>query len=64
MRQRVGGWLVEAVEDGDGHLTVAVSHIDNTAVVCIGEDIAKENGEWSDRFTTEGIEADYIARGG
>jgi hypothetical protein len=42
MKEYVGRWLVEAVEDDDGHLTVALSHEDGTKVVCCEVDIAAD----------------------
>ena len=36
---KVGHWLVEALEDEDGHLTVAFANDDQTKVVCCEEDI-------------------------
>ena len=59
MNMQVGKWLVEALEDDDGHLTMTLSHSDDTAVVCCDVDIAANDTEWSDRFTTKGIEATY-----
>ena len=50
---KVGHWLVEALEDEDGHLTVAFANDDQTKVVCCEEDITNNETEWSDRFTTE-----------
>jgi len=57
MNLLVGRWFVDLREDDDGHLVVAVSHKDGTRVVCCDADIAVNDAEWSDRFTTEGIEA-------
>ena len=59
MKMKVGHWLVEAIEDEDGHLTVAFANDDQTKVVCCDEDITNNETEWSDRFTTEGIEKRY-----
>ena len=63
MKKRVGKWLVEALEDDDGHLTLALSHSDGTQVVCCDVDIAANEEEWSDRFTTAGIEEAYARDG-
>lgn len=56
---KVGKWHIEALEDGDGHLTLALAHDDNTKVICCEADIAANETEWSDRFTTDGIEETY-----
>ena len=59
MKLKVGKGTIEAQDDDDGHLTVALSHQDGTQVVCCQADIAANETEWSDRFTTEGIEGKY-----
>ena len=54
-----GNWNIYISEpDSDGHLTIAVSHSDNSEVIITGADIATET-EWADRFTTKQIERDY-----
>jgi len=60
MKANVGKWRVEALEDKDGHLTLALSHRDGTRVVCCDADISANDTEWSDRFTTDGIEEAYV----
>jgi len=51
----VGDWVVQVIDDDDGHLTVSISHGDGTKVNQIEEDLG-DGLDWCDRFTTEGIE--------
>lgn len=55
----IDGWKVNLSIDDDQHLTVVIDHEDGTPVSILDADI-QQGGEWADRFTTEGIELDYI----
>lgn len=57
----VGGWTVVATVDEDGHLTLSVSHSDESGVVEGAEEIDLGEGVWAERFTTNSIEAAYAA---
>jgi len=54
----INKWSIEGVIDDDGHLTVFITHEDNTEISACNADIGKEN-EWAERFTTMKIEDDY-----
>jgi len=55
----LGGWLVETTLDDDGHLTVWVTHADDSGADPIGLDDGRAENGWSERFTTRQIEGDY-----
>jgi flagellar basal body rod protein FlgF len=55
-----GGWKVDLNVDDDGHLTVGIQNTDGTKVEPMDLDIASNNEEWVERFTTDGIEEAYI----
>ena len=54
----IGDWVIEGVLDDDGHLTVFITHSDESEIYQCDPDIGKEN-EWANRFTTEQIEKKY-----
>jgi len=54
------GWRVELTVDDDGHLTVGINHQDGTKVNKLDFDLATNDEEWVERFSTEKIEQDYI----
>jgi hypothetical protein len=51
----IGGFVIKATVDEDGHLTLTVDHEDGSEVVDIGEDVAATDCQWGSRFTTEKI---------
>ena len=51
-------WLVEATLDDDGHLTIWITHADDSGVEPIGLDDGRVENGWSDRFTTRIIESE------
>ena len=53
---QIGDWNIQLVTDDDGHLSVYIDNKDSTKVHIIEEDIADNNEQWADRFTTEKIE--------
>lgn len=55
----IEGWHLEALVDDDGHLNVAIKHDDKTEVSQCDVDFSADEGEWTDRFTTEAIEKEY-----
>jgi len=55
----IGNWAIDCTVDDDGHLTVGINHADGTKVDALGVDIATNDEEWVERFTTEGIEEEY-----
>lgn len=55
----IGDWNIDASVDDDGHLTVFINHDDGTQVNACDADIASNDTEWAERFTTEGIEEEY-----
>lgn len=60
MKAGVGEWEVGLYLDDDGHLTVSVTHADESPVLKIGDDIADNEYEWSDRFSTQRLEDAYM----
>ena len=53
----IEGWTIGFCADVDNHLTIWIEHEDGTVVHQIQADIGKDDKtDWSDRFTTEGIE--------
>ena len=60
MNLGIKDWNVVLSADEDGHLFVAISHVDGTKVRRCECDIAGSNQEWADRFTTDGIEREYL----
>lgn len=60
MNVRVGSWTVFLDEDDDGHLTFVARHDDGTSVVDCEADLCTDD-EWGTRFTTQGIEAAFLA---
>ena len=59
MKTQLGDWVIEAFVDDDGFLTIAINHNDGSRVLGCEVDIAVNDVEWSDRFTTEAIEVAY-----
>jgi hypothetical protein len=59
MKINVGNWIIDAIEDDDGHLTIGLNHEDGSKVIQVEEDVTANNTEWGDRFTTESIEGAF-----
>jgi len=57
---QIGEWVVSAVEDDDGHLTLSVSREDESSIVEMEQDLGSEL-EWMSRFTSESIESEYLS---
>ena len=55
----IGKWEIDAQVDDDGHLTIGINNKDGTRVGPLGVDIATNDEEWVERFTTDGIEKAY-----
>ena len=59
-RIKLQGWSVELQADDDGHLGVYIDHEDKSGVInCEVDDIADNDLQWAERFTTVRIEEDY-----
>jgi hypothetical protein len=58
LERRLGGFMIHATTDDDGHLTLWVTSCDDSPVVEIDADIT-ESGEFNVRLTTEAIERAY-----
>jgi len=52
-------WVIDAISDEDGHLSIKISNKDGTEVSALGFDLAVNNTEWTERFSTDKIESDY-----
>jgi hypothetical protein len=55
---KIDGWKLQAIVDGDNHLTLAVTHIDHSKVHSMDVDIASDDYEYVERYTTTHIEAE------
>jgi len=56
----VGGFIIKANTDSDGHLVMTVDHQDGSKVSELNMDLSGSDEQWSERFTTEKIEAVYL----
>ena len=56
------GWHVGLHTDDDGHLNIYLTHEDGSQVNSLDMDIASDETEWGERFTTERIEEIYLAK--
>tara|TARA_B100000809_G_scaffold266285_1_gene328239 strand:+ start:4075 stop:5028 length:954 start_codon:yes stop_codon:yes gene_type:complete len=54
---KIDGWKLQAIVDGDNHLTLAITHIDHSKVHSMDVDIASDDYEYVERYTTTHIEA-------
>lgn len=54
---KIDGWKLQAIVDGDNHLTLAVTHIDHSKVHSMDVDISTDDIEYIERYTTTHIEA-------
>ena len=57
-RMFTGNWMIETLEDGDGHLAVFITNSDESEIIQTNTEMGKEN-EWAERFTTTLIEKKY-----
>ena len=55
----LGEWKIELVSDEDGHLSIHIDNRDGSQVNSVGADIADDENQWAERFTTNLIEQDY-----
>jgi hypothetical protein len=55
---KIDGWKLQAIVDGDNHLTLAVTHIDHSKVHSMDVDIASDDYEYVERYTTTQIESE------
>ena len=55
----INDWIIDLKVDDDGHLTLGIENEDESKVIAVEEDLASNDTEWVDRFTTEKIEAAY-----
>ncbi|MFA7219025.1 MAG: hypothetical protein WC119_00670 [Synergistaceae bacterium] len=57
---KIKEWNVELGVDDDGHLTVILDHEDKSKVIALDADISLNDEEWTERFSTECIEAHHV----
>jgi len=60
MKVVIQDWEVGLYLDDDGHLAVSVTNADESPVLKIGDDIADNEYEWCDRFSTQQLEDEYM----
>lgn len=51
-------WVISTTVDNDGHLTIWVSHEDNSGVIDLNVDIADDK-QWAESFSTVNTERRY-----
>lgn len=52
-------WIIDMHVDDDNHLSIWVKNMDGSTIIPTEADIAADDSEWAERFTTEKIEEDY-----